>query len=59
MMARLGLSNRVIAEVALLELKVQGHCVGLFQVEGGVGEHGVILHEDKVALPQWGRAPLF
>ena len=59
MVTRLGLSDRIIAQVALLELKVQGHGVRLLQEVGGVGEHRVILHEDKVALPQWGRAPLF
>ena len=58
MVARLGLSDRIIPQVALLELKVQGHRVGLLQVVGGVWEHRVILHEDEVALAQWGRAPL-
>ena len=59
MMTRLGLSDGIIAQVALLELKVQGHRVGLLQVVGGVWKHRMILHEDKVALPQWERPPLF
>ena len=58
MVARLGLSDRIIPQVALLELKVQGHRVGLLQVVGGVWEHRMILHEDEVPLAQRGRAPL-